>query len=1108
MRLQAGESGGLWRWAKKKMSKGGRAGDGPTAREIGPLSPRGGEFVSSFGTDKDRACSGSSRCPLGHGSVGVDPYPGYVHGRCPSICKYGCQPKKRLGAGETPRQTLIREAVEYQELYHREAGSTPKVKEARIAQVLAEIQTKGTYDLTFDELQHGARVAWRNAPKCSNRGHWSELVLLDYRAAATNGEMFKCCLEYLETAIRTRATVPYIAAFRPARPGSLLGPRIWNGQLHKFCAYMTDEGRVMGDPAELAFTEFLETGLGWKAPKKRGEFDIQPLVLQMDPREPPEVFEIPPSYVEVVNIQHPENEGFQALGLKWVAIPFVSDIELSVGGITFTAAPFNGWFADTEIVRDLADEGRYNKLPAIAEAFGLDTKTNGSMWRDGAMYELCRAVFHSFGEAKVGLIDHHTLLQNFYEWYHTELATRGYSPGNWKWIISPMSSSTSPCYLGLNKMIEYTLKPAYTRAPGWVKYCGWLNKPLRGDRQVVNLFANWALIRVLGRMKGKVNALRPSLAILYASVSGNTRRYAHRMKQMLKDFMTVELVNMADFDPKRQGLESALAWVFMTSTYGCGALPQAAKPLLSWLSEKASQEKMHEKPFTVIGFGDTSYPRFCAAADSVMALVMQRGGRNIVPLAKADAISGEEDTFLTWVKQVVQWYMSNTKVSHTAIKELLPYAMDDDVIVLKAPHVPFRVVKWVQTADNAPEPVPRANMTAGRWKRHRAKVVDTTEVSGHGDTARSTNLIKLDISQFEFLKYSAGDYVQIFPRSKRSPELLEFANNLGIDDLDGVFDIECLDGSPPKFPVPIKFVTALTEHLDVHAKITAEVLQTLSCLSGLGDKSGGEDCLLLQELATDPEMAAKWLAESHARWIDLFECFPSLVGNLPIAACFHLLPIMRPRAYSVASSHRFLEGREVHCLVQRLHYTLPNARERSGLCSNYVGDTAIGDTVAFNLNNAPHFRLPINPEAPILMVGAGTGVAPFRGFIQERAYLKRYGPLGPAILIHGCRSRGELVFEQELNDGLDSGVLTDFYVAYSREFGLPKAHVQDIILANQGRLRVYLQNHAANVYLCGSVKLSIAVTEALQQVMDKPAFARMVEDGRYHEDVFSVDGNI
>ena len=148
---------------------------------------------------------------------------------------------------------------------------------------------------------------------------------------------------------------------------------------------------------------------------------------------------------------------------------------------------------------------------------------------------------------------------------------------------------------------------------------------------------------------------------------------------------------------------------------------------------------------------------------------------------------------------------------------------------------------------------------------------------------------------------------------------------------------------------------------------------------------------------------------------------------------------------------RFLEGRQVHCIVSRLRYTLPNHSERAGVCSNYICDMNVGDRVAFKFSAVPHFRLPINLEAPIVMIGAGTGVAPFKGFIQERVVLKRYGGLGPAMLIYGCRHKDELGFKEELKAALTDGSMTDFFVAYSREFGMPKTYVQDILATCQER---------------------------------------------------------
>ena len=143
------------------------------------------------------------------------PYPGYVHGN-PNrgICPAGCRPKKNdeITAIETPQDTLLREALEYCELYYHERQESMQVasglkgsdflpKEERMAQIRRSIELSGTYEHTFDELQHGARVAWRNAPKCANRKYWGQLKLLDCRNVTTNRGMFDACIRHLDKAV-------------------------------------------------------------------------------------------------------------------------------------------------------------------------------------------------------------------------------------------------------------------------------------------------------------------------------------------------------------------------------------------------------------------------------------------------------------------------------------------------------------------------------------------------------------------------------------------------------------------------------------------------------------------------------------------------------------------------------------------------------------------------------------------------------------------------------------------------------------------------------------------------------------------------------------------
>ena len=108
---------------------------------------------------------------------------------------------------ETQKETLIREAMEYLDIYYHERTSAMKgtdgffSKEERMTMVRESIDQTGTYEHTFDELEHGARIAWRNAPKCSNRKYWQQLKLLDARNVSTNQGMFKACMKHLSKAV-------------------------------------------------------------------------------------------------------------------------------------------------------------------------------------------------------------------------------------------------------------------------------------------------------------------------------------------------------------------------------------------------------------------------------------------------------------------------------------------------------------------------------------------------------------------------------------------------------------------------------------------------------------------------------------------------------------------------------------------------------------------------------------------------------------------------------------------------------------------------------------------------------------------------------------------
>jgi len=332
------------------------------------------------------------------------------------------------------------EAEEFLRLCYTEVPKLGPV-EPRLTRVRAEIAATGTYEHTTDELSWGAKVAWRNASRCIGRLYWRSLTVLDRRRPRTAGEIFSLLVHHLEAAAGGRAIRPVISVFAPAVPGQPFA-RVWNEQLIRYAGYRTEEGAA-GDPRYTGFTDAVRA-LGWSG--RGGAFDVLPVVVET-PDEGPRLFELPERAVLEVPIAHPELGWFARLGLRWHAVPAISNMRLRIGGVDYPLAPFNGWYMGTEIgARNLADPDRYNLLPVVADGLGLDTSHEATLWRDRALVELNRAVLWSFDRAGVRITDHHTEAGRFLTHMSSEEKAGRPVPADWTWIVPPMSGGATPVF--------------------------------------------------------------------------------------------------------------------------------------------------------------------------------------------------------------------------------------------------------------------------------------------------------------------------------------------------------------------------------------------------------------------------------------------------------------------------------------------------------------------------------------------------------------------------------------------------------------------------------------------------------------------------------------
>lgn len=298
--------------------------------------------------------------------------------------------------------------------------------------------------LSTDALESMARLAWRNNARCIGRLFWESLHLFDERAAGSPDEVFEACVRHLEYASNGGRIRPAVTVFASADPGEK-GIRLWNTQLIRYAGYRASDGSVLGDPHQVAFTARLME-MGWQPPRDCSAFDVLPLVVDF-PGHQVRWFDLPKRAVLEVPISHPELGWFAELGLKWHAVPAVCDRALVGKGHRFTAAPFSGHYMGTEIAsRNFCDEGRYNLLPVIAERMGIDRSTRSMLWKDRALVEINTAVLHSFQMAGVAIVDHHTASAQFMQHVAREEKCGRKVPGDWSWLVPPMSSSACPVF--------------------------------------------------------------------------------------------------------------------------------------------------------------------------------------------------------------------------------------------------------------------------------------------------------------------------------------------------------------------------------------------------------------------------------------------------------------------------------------------------------------------------------------------------------------------------------------------------------------------------------------------------------------------------------------
>ncbi|XP_035410174.1 nitric oxide synthase, endothelial isoform X1 [Cygnus atratus] len=1017
----------------------------------------------------------------------------------------------------------------------------------RLRDVEAAIEATGTYQLLEPELIFGAKQAWRNAARCVGRIQWNKLQVFDARDCASVGEMFGFLCTHIQYATN-RGNIRSAITIFPQRVPGRGDFRIWNSQLIRYAGYRQPDGSVLGDPANVDITE-LCMHYGWNP--GNGRFDVLPLLLQ-GPDEAPELFPLPPELVLEVPLTHPTLEWFGELGLRWYALPAVSNMLLEIGGLEFPAAPFNGWYMSSEIgTRNLCDSHRYNLLQEVALRMGLDTRKTSSLWKDKAAVEVNIAVLHSYQVAKVTIVDHHAATESFVKHMENELRTRGGCPADWVWIVPPISGSLTPVFH--QEMVNYQLCPTFRYQPdAWKVYVSKGTTVTR--RKTFKEVAN--AVKISAKLMGHVMARRVKATILYATETGKSRTYAWSLCQLFRRAFDPKVLCMDEYDIV--SLEHETLVLVVTSTFGNGDPPecgesfskalmemsspytsasQAEPPksyklrfnsvsqsdqlVASWkrkrrqLSNTDSAGTLGALRFSVFGLGSRAYPHFCAFAHAVDTRLEELGGERILPMGEGDELCAQEESFRTWAKLVFQAACETFCVGDGA------EAAAEEVF---APQQGWKRQKHRLAVQ--PE---AADILTGLAHVHKRKVFPCTVLSVENlqseASSRATMLVRLDAVGQPELQYLPGDHLGVFPANR--PELVQELLERVEDPLpaDEPVLVEVLEkDSSGRFPghksswvpqsrlPPCTLHQALTFFLDITAPPSPQFLQLLATLA-----QEPADRERLQQLSQDARLYEDWKWFRCPTLLEVLEEFPSV--GLPAPLLLTQLPLLQPRYYSISSAPGPCPG-QIHLTVAVVTYHSENGQGplHHGVCSTWLARLQPGDTVPAFIRGAPSFRLPPAAEAPCILVGPGTGVAPFRSFWQHRLHELQGGggPLGSMVLVFGCRSSAlDHIYRQEMEEARERGALSQVLTAFSREPDTPKAYVQDVLRTQLAEeVHRVLCQCAGHMYVCGDVTMATEVLQTVQHILVQQAgmtlgqagdfISELRDKNRYHEDIFGL----
>ncbi|KAE9335352.1 NADPH--cytochrome P450 reductase 1 [Phytophthora rubi] len=599
------------------------------------------------------------------------------------------------------------------------------------------------------------------------------------------------------------------------------------------------------------------------------------------------------------------------------------------------------------------------------------------------------------------------------------------------------------------------------------------------------------------------------VAILFGSQTGTAEGFAEVLKKEgRKAGFQTHAIDLEDYDAAQKLKDERLV-IFVMATYGEGDPTDNAVDFVDFLKDKEQvlgDNSLADVKFTVFGLGNTQYEHYNEMGRLVDRLMEAHGAQRMFHYGEGDDDATLDEDFDEW-KEPLWKAMRKQFISSDDEQGEEGDAKDVDGETLTAPEYEYELVEIraseAETLAEAAKSVKMKASTKHFFTAKSAKVVVNRELRPSTDGG-STVHVELDLRGTGVTYETADNLAVLAENETRVVEQLAKHLDYDLDQWVSLKPVgEDLNCEYP-FPSPCTVGEILTRYLAVNSAPRKGPLKQLAFFAS--DPTERAELVRLASKEGKDEYQ-KWIHEDERSFVDVLEHFRSV--KVSVQALLHIVPFLLPRYYTISSSS-LVNPQRVHATVSLIESKKSDGRVFRGVCSNYLGrlqpldahmddkkkrDSRPGEQGSKKPREWPNarifmrastFRLPKNPLTPIILIGPGTGIAPMRAFLHERAKQRDDGiEVGKSIMYFGCRRRDEdFIYKDELDRFQESGVLSELHLAFSREQD-KKVYVQHLLVQNGQATWELIRDHDAYIYVCGATSMGNDVNKVLHEIIEK-----------------------